>query len=122
MKRPPPPDYLGESAKVEWLRFAALLPADAITALDAEALAMYATARARWMEAERQIQESGEVVKSPTGFPIENPYLKIANTAMRQQHQLLVNFQKALKRLEKVKADKPRPMRLQHADEIEGVA
>jgi P27 family predicted phage terminase small subunit len=32
-----------------------------------------------WAEAMEQIQKYGTMVKSPTGFPIQSPYLSIAN-------------------------------------------
>jgi P27 family predicted phage terminase small subunit len=32
-----------------------------------------------WAEAMEQIQKYGTMVKSPTGFPIQSPYLAIAN-------------------------------------------
>jgi P27 family predicted phage terminase small subunit len=32
-----------------------------------------------WAEAMEQIQKYGTMVKSPSGFPIQSPYLSIAN-------------------------------------------
>jgi P27 family predicted phage terminase small subunit len=32
-----------------------------------------------WAEAMEQIQKYGTMIKSPTGFPVQSPYLSIAN-------------------------------------------
>jgi phage terminase small subunit len=37
--------------------------------------------------AEQQVNTLGAVVKSPNGFPVENPYVKIARDASRQMRQ-----------------------------------
>jgi P27 family predicted phage terminase small subunit len=50
-----------------------------ITNLDRGALATYCGAYAMWAEAMEQIQKYGTMVKSPSGFPIQSPYLAIAN-------------------------------------------
>ena len=50
-----------------------------ITALDRGALATYCGAFALWAEAMEQIQKFGTIMKSPTGYPIQSPYLAIAN-------------------------------------------
>ena len=46
-----------------------------ITHLDRGALATYCGAYAFWAEAMEQIQKYGTMVKSPTGYPIQSPYL-----------------------------------------------
>jgi P27 family predicted phage terminase small subunit len=46
---------------------------------DRRALATYCGAYAMWAEAMEQIQKFGTMVKSPTGYPIQSPYLAIAN-------------------------------------------
>jgi P27 family predicted phage terminase small subunit len=50
-----------------------------ITHLDRGALATYCGAYGLWAEAMGQIQKYGTMVKSPTGYPIQSPYLSIAN-------------------------------------------
>ena len=49
------------------------------TNLDRAALAAYCGACALWPEATLQIEKSGALIKSPQGFPIQSPYLAIAN-------------------------------------------
>jgi len=50
-----------------------------LTNLDRAALAAYCGAYALWAEATAQIQKYGSMIKSPTGFPIQSPYLAIVN-------------------------------------------
>lgn len=77
------PAHLKGTARQHWFRLAAMLSAVA-TAWDADALAAYCAAYGRWVEAEEHMTANGTVVKSPNGYPIQNPYLAIANKAMEQ--------------------------------------
>ena len=49
------------------------------TNLDRAALAAYCGAYALWAEAMEAIQKFGAMVKSPNGYPIQSPYVAIAN-------------------------------------------
>jgi P27 family predicted phage terminase small subunit len=62
-----------------------------MTNLDRGALATYCGAYAMWAEAMEQIQKYGTVVKSQTGFPIQSPYLAIAN----QQAEIMMRIASA---------------------------
>jgi P27 family predicted phage terminase small subunit len=74
------PPELSPTAQREWTRLAGeLLKLNLITNLDRGALATYCGAYAMWAESMEQIQKYGTMVKSPTGFPIQSPYLSIAN-------------------------------------------
>jgi P27 family predicted phage terminase small subunit len=87
-----PPHLEGEAAE-EWSRISAeLKAAGVLTMLDAAALAAYCQAWGRWVEAETQLRKHGPVVKSPSGYPIQNPYLAIANGAMKQMLAFMVEF------------------------------
>ncbi|QQO15200.1 phage terminase small subunit P27 family [Bradyrhizobium diazoefficiens] len=67
-------------ARREWARLTGeLSKLGLITHLDRGALATYCGAYAMWAEAMEQIQKFGTMVKSPTGYPIQSPYLAIAN-------------------------------------------
>jgi P27 family predicted phage terminase small subunit len=44
------------------------------------------------VDAERNLARFGVVIKSPSGFPIQSPYLAIANKAMEQMARLLAEF------------------------------
>ena len=74
------PSELSPVARSEWDRLVGELAALRIlTHLDRAALAAYCGAYALWAEATAQIQKYGAMIKSPTGFPIQSPYLAIAN-------------------------------------------
>jgi P27 family predicted phage terminase small subunit len=58
---------------------AELNPLRILTHLDRAALASYCGAYARWAEATEAIQKFCSMVKSPTGYPVQSPYVPIAN-------------------------------------------
>jgi P27 family predicted phage terminase small subunit len=74
------PTELSEVARREWERLVVELgPLRVITKLDRAALAAYCGAYALWAEATEAIQKFGAMIKSPSGFPVQSPYLAIAN-------------------------------------------
>jgi P27 family predicted phage terminase small subunit len=80
MAAPPCPPELGPVARDEWNRLVnELVSLGLLTNLDRAALAAYCGAYALWAEATEAIQKYGSMIKSPTGFPIQSPYLAIAN-------------------------------------------
>jgi len=87
------PAHLQGEARKEWWRTGRkLLDCGLVTEIDGAALALYCQAWARWVEAEANLSRFGVVIKSPSGFPIQSPYLAIANKAMEQMAKLLVEF------------------------------
>lgn len=87
---PSPPDHLTEAEKAEWRRIGKhLLEAGLLTKLDLDVLEAYCRAYVRWVEAEGQVRKYGTVIKSPNGYPIQSPYLAIANKAMEQMRSLM---------------------------------
>src|SRR5581483_4340681 len=74
------PPELGPVARKEWDRLATELASlKILTALDRAALAAYCNAYGLWAEATEAIQKYGTMVKSPSGYPIQSPYVSIAN-------------------------------------------
>jgi len=70
------PPELGPAARREWDRLVIdLAKLRMITNLDRAALAAYYGAFALWAEAMEQIQKYGTVIKSPTGYPVQSPYV-----------------------------------------------
>jgi phage terminase small subunit len=69
-------------ANAKWQEFAPTL--DTTQAGIADTLTMYVTAWTRWKAAEAKAAELGDVIKSPSGYPVQNPYLSIANKALEQ--------------------------------------
>ena len=93
------PGHLLAEARGEWDRIMPfLLRYRLVTEIDTAALALYCQAYGRWQEAERRIAEmrekggDGLLVKAPSGYPIQNPYLAIANRAMEDCHKYLQQF------------------------------
>lgn len=91
---PPPPEHLDLEARAEWDRVAQTMLAAGIDAsLYRAPLAIYAVAWSRWVRAEQQVAATGgEVVKSPSGFPIQNPWLAIAHQAQAQMQSIMRKF------------------------------
>jgi P27 family predicted phage terminase small subunit len=74
------PPELGPAAQREWTRLVGELSSlNMITKLDRAALATYCGAYALWAEATEAIQKFGAMVKSPSGYPMQSPYISIAN-------------------------------------------
>lgn len=91
--KPNAPKTLSQEAKKHWdVVVDQLADAKLMTVLDIDALAMYCEAYARWADANKQIQEYGPLIKSPQGFPMQSPYLQIANKTFDQMKAMLVEF------------------------------
>jgi P27 family predicted phage terminase small subunit len=74
-----PPEF-SPAAEREWTRLVGELSLlNMVTSLDRAALATYCGAYALWAEATEAIQTFGAMVKSPTGCPMQSPYISIAN-------------------------------------------
>jgi P27 family predicted phage terminase small subunit len=74
------PAELGTVARKEWNRLVGELASlRMITNLDRAALAAYCGAYALWAEATEALQKYGTMVKSPSGYPIQSPYVAVAN-------------------------------------------
>ena len=88
------PDFLTNEARAEWFRTAKVLKEmQLLTLADRAALAAYCTAYGRWVEAEKQVQKYGTIVKSPKqGFPMKSPYLTVADQSMEMMRKFLVEF------------------------------
>lgn len=65
-----------------------LVQAGLLTPIFEGMLAAYCTVFARWIEAERELRKTAKLVKSPTGYPLQNPWLAISNRAIDQMRQL----------------------------------
>lgn len=91
---PPCPDFLDEAARREWRRLTEYLyDVGILSELDGPALATYCQAFSRWQYAEEQLAKFGPVILSPDKkFPVQSPYLAIANKAMEQMLKVLIEF------------------------------
>jgi len=87
------PAHLGAEAKREWRRVSVdLVGYGLLTKIDRAALALYCEAWGRWVEAEKALRTYGVMIKAPSGFPMQSPYLAIANKAMEQMRAMLGEF------------------------------
>ena len=77
------PPHLCEEAKAEWLRLAEPLhEMGVLTMVDRAALAAYCQAYGRWVEAEQKLAQSPTMLKTPSGYVQQSPWLSVANKQM----------------------------------------
>ena len=92
-KIPDTPTELEGVALDEWHRITVLLDAVGLLAdLDRTALLAYCIEYARYLDAVEKIKATSSIVKAPSGYPMVNPYLSIANQALKQVRGLLSEF------------------------------
>lgn len=92
-RAPTCPSHLCPSAKAEWKRLASQLASLGILSeLDRGAMAAYCQAYGRWVEAERKLQETPMLLKMPSGYVQQNPWLTIANKQLELMHKYLSEF------------------------------
>ena len=74
------PAHLSDTARKEWRRLAGPLHAmGVLSVVDRAALAAYCQAWARWVEAEEQLARTPPLLKTPSGYVQQSPWLSIAN-------------------------------------------
>lgn len=74
------PDHLDVVARNEWRRLARpLFDAGILTIADRAAFAAYCQAYARWVEAERKLQQTPKLLKAPSGYVQQSPWLSVVN-------------------------------------------
>lgn len=89
IRAPSCPRELSPAAKREWRRLARqLLIMNLVTELDRAMLAAYCQAFALWAEAVAAVGKYGAMVKSPSGFPMQSPYVAVAN----KQAELMIRI------------------------------
>jgi P27 family predicted phage terminase small subunit len=77
------PEHLSDEARTEWHRLVdTLVSMGVITIVDRAVLAAYCQAYGRWVEAERKLQETPVLFKTPSGYVQQSPWLNIANRQM----------------------------------------
>jgi len=90
---PPAPRWLGIIARAKWKELAKDLCAlGLLTKIDQDALARFCVVYQRWREAEEKIKEEGEVITTQTGYPIQSPWLMIANKCVLQLNAIGSEF------------------------------
>jgi len=70
------PPHLSEAAQEEWHRLAGTLhDMGVLTTVDRAALAAYCQAYGRWAEAEEKLKETPVMLKTPSGYVQQSPWL-----------------------------------------------
>lgn len=90
LRPPEPPDalprcppHLNAAARKEWRRLAApLWRMGVLTVADRAAMAAYCQAWARWVEAEEKLAGTPPLLKTPSGYVQQSPWISIANKQM----------------------------------------
>jgi P27 family predicted phage terminase small subunit len=87
------PPELGRLARQEWDRVTGELNLLGIlSSLDRGPLAAYCVAYALWIEATEAVQKYGSMIKSPNGYPLQSPYLSMANKQADTMVQIASEF------------------------------
>ncbi len=92
-RAPACPAALGPEARKEWQRLARQLFAlGLLTRIDRGQLAAYCQAHALWTEAVQAIERYGTMVKSPNGYPMQSPYVALANKQVDIMTRIAAEF------------------------------
>ena len=90
---PPCPDFLQGRARTEYFRIGRKLERiGVLTEADDLALIGLCQSWAEYLEATEQASKTGMLVKSPSGYPIFNPYVTLANQALKRVKAFLTEF------------------------------
>jgi len=89
-KPPTCPQHLSPSAKAEWKRLVhELYDLGILTNLDRSTLAAYCQSYGRWVEAEQKLKETPALLKMPSGYVQQNPWLTISSKQLELMHRYL---------------------------------
>ena len=107
---PPCPDCLGDEARKEWKRVSKeLAELELLTGLDRNLLAAYCQAHALWVEAVASIARYGTMVKSPNGYPMQSPYVAVANKQVDIMGRIAAEFGMTPSSRSRIRAGGPAP-------------
>jgi P27 family predicted phage terminase small subunit len=108
-----PPEHLSPGAKKYWKETIKLLEgAGILSELDADVLSLYSETKLKWVHAMKQIKKNGYVVNAPSGFPVQSPWVQIANKSYDQLMKILPELgfspsSRSRLKIEKVPIDDP---------------
>jgi len=89
-KAPTCPAHLSPTAKAEWKRLCSeLFYLGILTAGDRAAMAAYCQSYGRWVEAEKRLAETPTLIKLPSGYIQQSPWLTIANKQLELMHRYM---------------------------------
>jgi P27 family predicted phage terminase small subunit len=83
------PAHLSAEAKAEWDRIAeSLNKIGLLTQVDRTTMAAYCQCYGRWVEAEQKLKDTPSILRMPSGYIQQSPWLTIAN----KQLELMVKY------------------------------
>ena len=87
------PEHLSVEAKAEWHRIAeSLNQIGLLTQVDRTTMAAYCQCYGRWVEAEQRLAETPSILRMPSGYIQQSPWLTISN----KQLELMVKYMSEL--------------------------
>ncbi|MEO0360247.1 MAG: phage terminase small subunit P27 family [Pseudomonadota bacterium] len=87
------PGHLSAVARKEWRRLAGPLHAmGVVTVADRAALAAYRQSYARWVEAEEKLAETPILLKTPSGYVQQSPWLSIADKQLELMNRFMAEL------------------------------
>ena len=90
---PRPPKELSKEAKKEWRKTGKLLlDAGLLSDLDLNTFAMYCQTYGRWLEAVKEVNDKGQIIRAPSGYPMVNPFMTIEKQCLSTLGSLLQEF------------------------------
>jgi len=90
---PDPPDFLTPDQQNIFAETSRKLARMGLMASEfSDAIALYSVEWAKWLDATEKLQEMGPMVRSPNGYPIQNPYLAIQNKSHEKCMKILAEF------------------------------
>ena len=110
VKIPRAPSSLDKVAQKEWRTTAKKLHRiGLLTEMDLTALAAYCNEYSVWIFAIGQIQKHGMLIKAQSGFPMQSPYMQIANKAQAEMRKWLADFGMTPSSRAGLKVESPKP-------------
>jgi len=90
---PDPPDMLDSIARNEWLRTGpALFSVGLLTPLDISSFESYCVEWSKYQNANIGLSETGTIIKAPSGYPVLNPLVGVADRAFKNCVKLAASF------------------------------
>jgi len=87
------PSHLSDAAVFEWDRLARVLfDMGVLTMIDRAAFAAYCQVYGRWVEAEERLQLTPLLLKAPSGYVQQSPWLSVANKQLELMARYLAEF------------------------------
>lgn len=117
---PDPPDDLPDEAAKEWRRIAPILSKyKLLSDLDLTGLQIYCRVYARWIDAERKLEERESMVfRTQTGYETQSAYLNIINMCLKQMQSIMAEFGMTPATRERLKAIANQPTQMKLFDEF----